>query len=175
MKLVKLAACTALPEKKLKKLRDKLARLERRLENRKLAGKPFNANAHLNMRQRQLAIRATLHEKTLYRKLVSWGFSPQFQKGFIAGGVCYIADLYLPKPYKLVIEVDGDSHLTREGIERDAKRDAYFQRRGFRVLHITNTQVETLTREQFNLDSYEEGTRKSLRYGYFDTSHILRF
>lgn len=139
-----------------------------------VAGKAFNYERHLAIRKTQLKIRATKAERDLYNKLVKWGYHVQFQKGFLAGGVVYIADFYLPRPYRLVIEVDGPSHFTKEGIIKDAKRDSYFRSRGFRVLHITNEQALALKKEQFMLDRFPEGSRAPLEYGYYDTSHFLK-
>jgi len=41
----------------------------------------------------------------------------------------------------LVIEIDGDTHYTPDGIEHDVRRDAYLFRRGFHVIRYTNTDV----------------------------------
>jgi very-short-patch-repair endonuclease len=42
---------------------------------------------------------------------------------------------------KLVIEVDGEHHATPEGMERDARRDAWFSAQGYRVLRITTGEI----------------------------------
>ena len=42
---------------------------------------------------------------------------------------------------QLVIEVDGEGHLTDAGINRDAKRDAYLRELGFEVLRIKGFEV----------------------------------
>ena len=42
---------------------------------------------------------------------------------------------------KLVVEVDGDTHYTDEGLANDRERDAYLMGRGFRVLRFTNAEV----------------------------------
>jgi len=62
-----------------------------------------------------------------------------FQKGFIQGNGYYIVDFYLPKPKKIVIEVDGSSHEGRE--DYDARKDAYLKKRKFKVVRITNDEV----------------------------------
>lgn len=56
-----------------------------------------------------------------------------------AGNGYYIVDFYLPRPLKLVIEVDGSSHDNRQ--EYDKRKDAYLVRRGFTVLRVTNEQI----------------------------------
>jgi len=99
------------------------------------------------IRKLQLCINATKHEKTMKELLEKMGVMFQFQKGFLAGGVMYIADFYLPRPYMTVIEIDGDSHSTIEQQRRDAKRNLYWKSRDMKVLRITNVEVETMTAE----------------------------
>jgi very-short-patch-repair endonuclease len=42
---------------------------------------------------------------------------------------------------KLVIEIDGDTHYTREGIEHDLRRDHFIRGEGYRVVRYTNTDI----------------------------------
>lgn len=124
-------------------------KIEARQRDDKSAGRPFNIHRHLALRKAQLKSKATLAERTFLRKLKAWGYKPHFQKGFIAGGVVYVADFYLPSPLKVVIEVDGPSHFTKDGIEKDMERDAYFKKRGFRVVHMTNGTALSINKEYF--------------------------
>ena len=50
----------------------------------------------------------------------------------------YVADFYCAE-LKLVIEIDGDSHVAQEAY--DAVRTAYLARQGIRVLRYTNLDV----------------------------------
>ena len=52
----------------------------------------------------------------------------------------YILDFYC-FPEKIAIELDGAHHFTKEGREKDAKRDAYLQSEGITVLHFENIEV----------------------------------
>ena len=52
----------------------------------------------------------------------------------------YIVDFYLPQ-IRLVIEVDGSQHLTEPGMEADAKRTAYLEGLGLKVIRFDNRQV----------------------------------
>ena len=52
----------------------------------------------------------------------------------------YIVDFYLPE-IKLVIEVDGSQHLTKTGIGADARRTAYLESLGLKVIRFDNRQV----------------------------------
>jgi very-short-patch-repair endonuclease len=54
----------------------------------------------------------------------------------------YIADFYCPKA-KLVIEVDGGYHLSRETTGNDRVRDEYVTSLGLKVLRFNNRQVLT--------------------------------
>jgi len=52
----------------------------------------------------------------------------------------YIVDFYCPK-YKIVIELDGSQHFTKEGMEYDLERDTYLKFMGLKVLRFTNIQI----------------------------------
>lgn len=102
----------------------------------------FSVNNHLLIRKMQLKLKATPHELRLKEMLDALKLHATFQKGFVAGGVMYIADFYLRKPWKMVIEVDGPSHWNKAQRMKDAVRDNYFrQRRHVRVLRLTNEEV----------------------------------
>lgn len=66
-----------------------------------------------------------------------------FQKGFISGNGFYIVDFYIPKPFKIVIEIDGEYHNTTSQIEYDKRKDEYLKNRGFRVVRIKNNEVSS--------------------------------
>ena len=52
----------------------------------------------------------------------------------------YIADFYCASA-RLVIEVDGDSHFSQEGVRYDALRTLHLESEGIRVLRFTNSEV----------------------------------
>lgn len=52
----------------------------------------------------------------------------------------YIADFYCPV-FKLVIEIDGDSHYDENGIQHDRARTQYFINNRIEVIRFTNHQV----------------------------------
>ena len=56
----------------------------------------------------------------------------------------YTADFYCVAA-KLVIEVDGDSHLTKEARQYDRVRDQWMKKQGIRILRFTCTEVERET------------------------------
>ena len=52
----------------------------------------------------------------------------------------YIVDFYCASA-KLVIEIDGARHFTKEGKKYDAKRDAYLHSVGLTVMRFSNSDV----------------------------------
>jgi very-short-patch-repair endonuclease len=90
-------------------------------------------------RARQLRRAMTRAETLLWRhlkanRLAGLGFRRQSPMGN------YIAD-FVAHACKLVVEVDGESHDFEERIRHDARRDAWFASRGYRVLRFTNDDV----------------------------------
>ncbi|MET2946686.1 endonuclease domain-containing protein [Vibrio owensii] len=66
----------------------------------------------------------------------------------------YIVDFYCAE-LNLVIEIDGDSHFSDEGKEKDTIRDAFLEALGIKVLRFTNEEVmkqtESVLERLFNL------------------------
>lgn len=52
----------------------------------------------------------------------------------------YVADFVVHEK-NLVIEVDGEHHFLPEQMRRDARRDAWFSQRGYRVLRLTTAEL----------------------------------
>ena len=52
----------------------------------------------------------------------------------------YIADFYSAEA-RLVIELDGSGHYTKEGIEYDKERTAFLEGYGLTVVRIQNTEI----------------------------------
>ncbi len=52
----------------------------------------------------------------------------------------FIVDFYCAE-LKLVIEVDGDTHFTDQGITYDAERTQHLESMGLRVVRFTNAEV----------------------------------
>jgi very-short-patch-repair endonuclease len=52
----------------------------------------------------------------------------------------YIAD-FAWLSARIVIEVDGDTHETNEGVMHDRRRDAFMASQGFTILRFDNAQV----------------------------------
>ena len=63
----------------------------------------------------------------------------------------YIADFYCANA-RLVIEVDGDSHFSEDGVRYDTLRTLHLKSEGIRVLRFTNIEV---------MEEFEGCARKS--------------
>ena len=61
---------------------------------------------------------------------------------------------------KLDVEIDGEDHLTEEGMRRDAQRDAYLRKHGYTILRIHGFQV---TQDPMNVRNEIEGVVRKLR------------
>lgn len=102
----------------------------------KLNTSPENLSL-LSERCRALRRRMTKAEIHIDLLLRQWGIRYISQKGFFTAGGHIIVDFYLPKPRKVVIELDGPIHDYQKGYDR--RRDDYLTNvRGFRVIRITN-------------------------------------
>lgn len=98
----------------------------------------FNKTSTLEKR-RNLRKNQTEPEKKLWqylrnKKLDGYKFFRQYGIGE------YIADFYSAE-LKLVIEIDGESHFTDEGIEYDKIRSDFLNSIGIEVLRFTNEEV----------------------------------
>ncbi len=52
----------------------------------------------------------------------------------------YIVD-FVCKQAKLIVEIDGDTHYSDDVIVRDARRTAFLEGRGYRIVRFTNGEV----------------------------------
>jgi very-short-patch-repair endonuclease len=97
-------------------------------------------NPKLKQWSRNLRNNSTLGEVLLWqqlrgRKLLGYQFLRQKPIGQ------FIADFYCPK-LKLVIEIDGASHLLAHNQKRDKKKNEYLQSIGLHVLRIDDSAVK---------------------------------
>lgn len=92
-----------------------------------------------NERRKELRAASTKAEQALWTRLRNrqvGGF--KFRRQFGIGP--FIVDFYC-RPLKIVIEVDGDSHFSDEGVVRDQERTAFLNGLGFRVIRFANDEV----------------------------------
>lgn len=93
-------------------------------------------------RRKELRKNSTETEQKLWFELRDNKLGVKFKRQHSIGG--YIADFYCQK-YKLVIELDGEIHNTKEVKEYDHVRDKFFRELGYTVLRFRNSEVENDT------------------------------
>lgn len=64
----------------------------------------------------------------------------RYRTQFPMGGGVYILDFFLPD-LRLVIEIDDPSHERPERKKRDAAKNAYLTKNGYRIVRVTNDVV----------------------------------
>ena len=98
----------------------------------------FNHKYQKSYRQR-LRNNATKAEKLLWRYLRARRLSgSKFRRQQGIG--TFIVDFYCPE-YRLAIEIDGPTHLTKEEREYDLMRENFIKQFGIRVIRFTNEEV----------------------------------
>ena len=95
-------------------------------------------------RVESLRINATIHELLLQDLLTKMGYTYIFQKAFYDDSYFLIADFYISR-LKLIIEVDGSQHYTKDYIKKENKRKRWLAKQGIKVLRIKNKAVLTMT------------------------------
>lgn len=107
-------------------------------------------NPQLIARAREMRKNPTLAERKLWGYLRNFPVKMWRQKPINQ----FIVDFYCPK-LKLVIEVDGDSHFTQEGLVYDQERTQILENYGLKVVRFTNYEV---------LNSFEAVCEKIMSY-----------
>jgi very-short-patch-repair endonuclease len=108
----------------------------------------YNAKPHIFEKAFALRKNMTPPEQKLWdrlkgKKVLGLRFRPQHPIDI------FIADFYC-HPLKLVIEVDGDIHKSRDRREYDIGREAEIGRWGIRVIRYTNQEIEEHLEEVVN-------------------------
>ena len=89
----------------------------------------------------RLKKRMTGPELAFELRLKSMGLRYMKQKCFFIGNTFRIVDFYLPKPYKLALEIDGGCHC--ETIAFDRFKDKMLLKRGIKTIRISNDLVDS--------------------------------
>ena len=98
-----------------------------------------NKNSLKSIRQ-DLRNNATVEECILWEQLKGSKLAnKKFRRQHSIGN--YIVDFYCPEK-KLIIEVDGEIHLSLEAIEKDKDRDENLRGMGFNMLRIENKEIK---------------------------------
>ena len=95
--------------------------------------------SHLKKYRKELRNNGTPAEAILWTRLKNKQVKEKrFRRQFSVGN--YILDFFCPSA-KLAVEVDGDGHFTKEGIEYDARRTTFLETKGIRVIRFKNDEV----------------------------------
>ena len=70
----------------------------------------------------------TKAEKAIRERLAKKGISYIRKKGFLKDGFYCVVDFYLPRPFKVCIDIDA---------EEDSAKEAYINSRGLRLVRLT--------------------------------------
>jgi very-short-patch-repair endonuclease len=98
---------------------------------------PFNKN--LKKHARELRKNMTDAERFLWSKIRRKQLKEyQFYRQKNIGN--YIVDFYCPSA-KLIVELDGGQHYSKENILKDEARDKFLKGLGFRVLRFSNSDI----------------------------------
>ena len=97
----------------------------------------YNKSKHKTLRQK-LRSEVPTAERILWNKLRRNQLKVKFRRQYGIGR--YVCDFYNAE-YKLVIELDGDSHFTPEAENYDAIRNEYMRNLRMSVLRFTNQDI----------------------------------
>ena len=97
----------------------------------------FNLKYQKQIRS-QLRTNMPKPEEVLWQKIRRKQLGVKFRRQHGIGR--YIVDFYCAE-LNLVIEIDGDSHFSDEGKEKDTIRDSFMETLGIKVLRFTNEEV----------------------------------
>ena len=100
----------------------------------KLFNLPYLKETRQHLRRNLIEAELVLWEALKDKKLKGRKFRRQHSIGY------YIADFYCPSE-KLVIELDGRHHFTKDGIENDKMRDSHLSQLQIKVLRFENQDV----------------------------------
>ena len=98
-------------------------------------------------RRKDLRNNSTPEEVLLWLRLKNSQLGLKFRRQHSIGG--YIVDFYCPSK-KLVIEIDGPSHFTKESKEYDEVRTQFFQGLDIKVIRFKNLEIATETQKVVN-------------------------
>jgi len=93
-------------------------------------------------RRKELRNNSTPEEVLLWLQLKNSKTGFKFRRQHGIGG--YIVDFYCPSK-KLVIEIDGSQHFTKENREYDEIRTKFFKGLDIKVIRFTNLEIATET------------------------------
>lgn len=106
--------------------------------------KTVNNIKSLLYRRKDLRNNSTPEEILLWLQLKNSQLGFKFRRQHSIGG--YIVDFYCPVK-KLVIEIDGPQHFTKENMEYDSVRTEFLKGLDIKVIRFTNLEVAIETQK----------------------------
>lgn len=110
-------------------------------------------------RVRELRINITKSEERVMKLLDELRYKYIFQYAMFDEWYFLIADFYLPK-LRLMIEVDGDTHLGKYAKMKEAKRKKWLQSQGIDVLRIRNKATLKMTARELEIRIHRVQARR---------------
>lgn len=104
------------------------------MRSKKIFNRPSKKKTRQYLRNNSTNAEQVLWRFLKNRQLGGYKFRRQYSIGR------YIVDFYCPR-LKLVIEVDGDTHSTKEEIKYDCQRQQYIESLNIKVLRFTNIDI----------------------------------
>ncbi len=98
----------------------------------------YGANTVIFQNAKQLRNNMTETESKLWERLAKNKLKVRFKPQHPIAS--FVADFYCHKA-KLIVEVDGGTHYTKDGKEQDALRTNELERLGLLVIRFSNSQV----------------------------------
>jgi very-short-patch-repair endonuclease len=100
-------------------------------------------------RVEELRVNITKSENRIMKLLDKLEYEYIFQYSIFDEWFFIIADFYIPE-FKLMIEVDGDSHLGVVQKKKETKRKRWLLKKGIQVLRIKNKATIKMNAKQLN-------------------------
>ena len=94
----------------------------------------------IKKRRSELLEKSTSAEKSACAILDKLGVRYIRQYPIWTGRKRHYADIYIPK-YRLILEIDGKYHYTKEQARKDTNRSAGIRRLGYHVCRLSNTKA----------------------------------
>jgi len=117
-----------------------IKRFEKRRARGKYDTKDKETRAKNSLYSLKMKRKPTLAETMVEVFLIKNKIHFMSQKGFLKP-YHRIVDFYLPKPLKIIIEVDGDYHKIGEINSKDTQKDKVWAQLGYKTIRITNQQI----------------------------------
>jgi very-short-patch-repair endonuclease len=105
------------------------------------------------VRRAQLLQKSTIYESRMCKILNSMGIDHIRQYPIRTGRNVYFADIYIPEK-RLIIEMDGAYHFTKEQHRLDNNRSSNMRRKGYHIIRFANGDLRDIKKIISKLSRY---------------------